>query len=64
MDIVANCGDVVDQIRKLLEKFDGGGLRKGLKWALAGRDDMDKLRVSLEPHKSALGLALELIAMK
>jgi hypothetical protein len=61
--IVDNCVIVVDQIEKLLKKYNGGGLRKGAKWAISGRDDVDKLRVSLEAHKSALDMALEMVAM-
>jgi hypothetical protein len=62
-DLVANCNDVVEQVRQLLNKYEGGGLRNGTRWALSGREDMNKLRVSLEAHKSALELALEVITL-
>jgi len=34
-----------------------------VKWTLFGRDDMDKLRSSLEAHKSALDIALDMVAL-
>jgi STAND-like protein len=61
--IVANCSDVVGQIQQLLHKYDRDGLRNGVKWVVNGKDDIDKLRVSLEAHKSALELAIELITL-
>jgi hypothetical protein len=57
--IMSNCGVVLVQIQASLEKHGGGGLRKGVKWTVSGREDMDKLRSSLEAHKSALGLTLD-----
>jgi hypothetical protein len=63
LGIVTNCSDVVEQIQKLLEKFAGNGLKNKMRWAVDGRGDMDKLRMSLEAHKSALELALELITL-
>jgi Fungal N-terminal domain of STAND proteins len=57
--IMSNCGGVLAQIQASLAKHGGGGLRKGIKWTISGREDMDKLRSSLEAHKSALGLTLD-----
>ena len=61
--ILTNCGGVLQHIEKSLDKHGGGGVKSGVKWSLAGRDDMDKLRSSLEAHKSALQIALEMAAV-
>ncbi|KID83863.1 WD40/YVTN repeat-like-containing domain protein [Metarhizium guizhouense ARSEF 977] len=61
--ILTNCDGVLAQIQASLRKYAGGGVRKGMKWSLQGKDDMNKLRISLEAHKSALDLALDTIAM-
>jgi hypothetical protein len=57
--VLSNCGVVLGQIQASLKKHQGGGLVKGIKWTVSGRDDMEKLRSSLEAHKSALGLTLD-----
>lgn len=56
--ILTNCGGVLQQIEMSLNKHSGGGIKNGAKWSLAGREDMDDLRSSLEKHKSALSIAL------
>jgi hypothetical protein len=61
--VLANCGLVVSQIEELLQKYIGGGIRQGVRWAVSGKDDVNKLLVTLEAHKSALDMALEMIAM-
>jgi hypothetical protein len=59
--ILTNCGGVLQHIETSLNKHSGGGMKNGAKWSLAGREDMDKLRSSLEAHKSALSIALEVV---
>jgi hypothetical protein len=59
--ILTNCGGVLQTIETSLNKYSGGGMKNGAKWSLAGREDMEKLRSSLETHKSALSLALEVV---
>jgi hypothetical protein len=66
--IVANCGGVVVQIEQCLERHgcgerSGAGLRAGTRWSLVGKGDMEKLRSSLEAHKSALDIALEMVTL-
>ena len=61
--IVGNCNHVLVQIDLLLNKFQGGGVRKHAMWAVNGRDDLAKLRSNLEAHKTALEIALDMIAM-
>ena len=45
-----------------LRKHEKGKLA-GAKWDWSGRDDMAGLRTTLHAHKSALELALEMIAL-
>jgi hypothetical protein len=61
--ILKNCHGVLEQIESSLRKHSGGGVKKGVKWSLSGRDDMNKLRSSLEAHKSALDIALDMVAL-
>jgi hypothetical protein len=61
--IVANCTVVVEELETLIDKHKTGGINKAARWALTGRGDANKLRSSLEAHKSALELALDLIAL-
>ena len=60
--IIGNCNGTVEDIEKILQKYREAKLRC-TKWAWSGRDDMTRLRTTLEAHKSALELALEMIAL-
>jgi hypothetical protein len=61
--ILTNCGGVLQHIERFLDKHAEGRVKSGVKWSLAGRDVMDKLRSSLEAHKLALQIALEMAAL-
>lgn len=63
--IVKNCGGVVSQIEASLEKHGGEStrLKKGVQWSWGGKSDMEQLRSSLEAHKSALDIALQMVEM-
>jgi hypothetical protein len=61
--ILANCELVLLEIRRLIEKYYKHGITKSSQWALFGGEDVSKLRLSLEAHKSALDIALEMVAM-
>ena len=63
--IVKNCGGVVSQIEASLEKHGGESarLKKGVQWSWGGKPDMEQLRSSLETHKSALDIALQMVEM-
>jgi Fungal N-terminal domain of STAND proteins len=61
--ILTNCNGVLEQIEASLQKHAGGGVKRGVKWSLSGRDDVNKLRSSLEAHKSALDIALDMVAL-
>jgi hypothetical protein len=56
--IVSNCTQVLEEIRLTLEKNGTAAL-----WAIRGSSDVTKLRLSLEAHKSALEIALDMVQM-
>ncbi|KAH7324406.1 hypothetical protein B0I35DRAFT_475655 [Stachybotrys elegans] len=62
--IVANCNGVVAEIRVCINKYSDGRVRSKAAWALSGQGDMDKLRSSIEAHKSALELALDMLNLQ
>jgi len=61
--ILGNCELALVDIQCLLSKYDKPGFYTESKWALSGAQDVTKLRVNLESHKSALELALEMAAL-
>lgn len=61
--IITNCTAVVVEIQVVLDKHEGTKIMKAAKWVAFGNEDMNKLRSSLEAHKSALEIALDMIAL-
>jgi cell shape-determining protein MreC len=62
--ILRNCTSVVQSILNILKKHEEGNrVYKAAQWAISGKSDVDKLRTSLEAHKSALEIALDMIQM-
>lgn len=61
--LIANCSGVVQDIDMEIRKLDGNSTVKHARWALSGKVNMATLKTSLEGHKSALSLALELVTM-
>lgn len=61
--IVTNCTSVVVDIEQTLEKHEGGKLNKAAKWVASGKRDVAKLQLSLEAHKSALEIALDMVTL-
>jgi len=57
--ILRNCDQVLQQMQQLLTRLSPNKLGKKLKWAFDGRDEMNRLRSSLEAHKSAINISLE-----
>nr|CEG04756.1 unnamed protein product [Fusarium clavum] len=60
-DILTNCNSVVIDIQTCITKYGDGKVRNKAAWVLNGQGDMQKLRSSLEAHKSALELALDML---
>jgi hypothetical protein len=61
--ILANCELVLVEVQRLVAKYDKPGVVAGSKWALAGHEDVARLQLSLEAHKSALEIALEMVTL-
>ncbi|KAM5362716.1 hypothetical protein ACJZ2D_012378 [Fusarium nematophilum] len=61
--IVSNCTAVVVEIQSCITKYGDGRLRSKMSWTVNGQGDMEKLRTSLEAHKSALELALDMLTL-
>ncbi|KAH6886274.1 hypothetical protein B0T10DRAFT_490928 [Thelonectria olida] len=61
--VVSNCNSVVLEIQRCIAEYGDSRLRTKAAWAIVGHGDIEKLRMSLEAHKSALELALDLLAL-
>jgi hypothetical protein len=61
--ILSNCEHVLVELQRLVTKYDKSGIIAGTKWTLAGTEDVSKLQMSLEAHKSALEIALEFVTL-
>lgn len=63
LGILQNCDLSTTEMKALLEKLSSMKLGRRVQWAVEGRAEMNKLRSSLEAHKSAIEIALEMGAM-
>lgn len=61
--ILSNCDLVLVEVQRLVDKYNKPGVAKAAKWTLAGSEDVAKLQLSLEAHKSALEIALEMVTL-
>jgi hypothetical protein len=61
--VVHNNTGVVAEIEQTLQKHESTRLSKAVQWATSGKGDMAKLRLSLEAHKSAFEIALDMVAL-
>jgi hypothetical protein len=61
--ILANCELVLGQVQRLIAEYDKQSTSNGFKWAWTGSEDVARLRLSLEAHKSALEIALEMVTL-
>jgi hypothetical protein len=61
--IVRNCTGVVVDIEQTLKKHEGGKVNKAAKWVTSGKSDVSRLQLSLEAHKSALEIALDMVTL-
>jgi hypothetical protein len=58
-DITLDCTTVLRDFEALLRQYQGPGLERAVKWTLSGRQEAEKIRVSLEAQKRTLGLVVE-----
>ncbi|OCK74432.1 WD40 repeat-like protein, partial [Lepidopterella palustris CBS 459.81] len=63
ISVISNCSNVLEQINGLLQKYKGGSADKAARWALTGKNDIAKLRLTLEKHRGALSLALDIVTL-
>lgn len=58
LQIIVNCDVVTQQMNDLLVKLTSGRLGRRIQWSLTDKDEVNRLRSSLEANKSALEIAL------
>jgi hypothetical protein len=61
--VLTNCHSVTRDMSAMLGKMSSMKLARKIQWTVSGQRDMNKLRISLESHKSAVKIALGLTAM-
>lgn len=61
--IMKNCGEIAGKMSKLLCDYCRENRGNKMQWATVGRSEMNILRSSLETHKTALDVALDMISM-
>ena len=61
--IMVDCTTVLVDLEAMLRKYQGPGLDHATKWTLFGQKEAEKIRVSLETHKRALGLVVEVTTL-
>jgi len=63
-NIVTNCTHIIGDLETLLQKYqDVGRLERSAQWALTGRKEAERMRVSLAAHKGALNLVIDATAL-
>jgi hypothetical protein len=63
LTVLKNCDTVTTEMTTLLGKLSSANLMRKIQWSAMGRDDMNKLRSSLESHKSALEIGLDMTSL-
>jgi hypothetical protein len=53
-DLILNCDIVTQQINEVLRRLLSGRLGRRIQWAFTKKEEVDKLRSSLESNKTAL----------
>ncbi|KAF7536814.1 hypothetical protein G7054_g4232 [Neopestalotiopsis clavispora] len=63
LSIIHNCGDVSARVEQVLTDLRGSRIG-AIKWVLDRKKEVASLKQSLEAHRSALSLALEMVNMR
>lgn len=63
LTVLKHCGTVTTQMTVLLDKYSSINVLRRIQWSASGRDEMNQLRSSLESHKSALGIGLDMTSL-
>jgi hypothetical protein len=61
--IITNTEGIVDQIKTSIDEQSATRISTRIRWVISGREDIERLRSSLEQHKSALNLAVDCLAL-
>ena len=63
MNVLENCNSVTNEMEAMLLKLSSTNLGRRLQWTFKEKGEMDRLRSSLESHKSALEIALDMTSL-
>jgi hypothetical protein len=63
LTVLKNCDTVTAEMTTLLDKLSSANVLRKVQWTAMGRDDMNRLRSSLESHKSALEIGLDMTSL-
>ena len=58
---IGNCRRAVEELDKLRRRYTGGRITQAAVWAITGKKDAEKLRLSLAEHKATLNLTLQVL---
>lgn len=58
--VLESCRLVVERMQDHLKKVASESFGRRLQWAIKGKGEMDRLRQTLEAHKSSLSITLEM----
>jgi hypothetical protein len=63
LTVLKNCDAVTTEMTTLLDKLASANMMRKVQWTALGKDEMNKLRSSLESHKSALEIGLDMTSL-
>jgi Fungal N-terminal domain of STAND proteins len=63
LNIIGNCSDVLLDLNEVIQKHTTTKMGKAALWVASGKKDVEKYRSTLEAHRGALNLALDLVAV-
>jgi hypothetical protein len=61
--VLENCTSVTKEIEAMLRKLSSANLGRRLHWTFKEKGEIDRLRSSLESHKSTLEIALDMTSL-
>lgn len=62
LDVIHNCDAIAKEIANVLTELSTAKTAR-VRWTLQGRDHINKLRPSLESHKSCIDVALDMASL-
>jgi hypothetical protein len=61
-EVVGNCDRIANEMAEVLRKLHTGKAAR-IRWTIGDRDQINKLRSSLESHKSCIDVALDMASL-